>query len=123
MNADYEGRVPTRPYAIVPISMLIILGGFLGSGRDTLARAVAAKNGFHYYDVDQKKFHTGEYDKKGIFHEKLLRPFGEQARLDLCERVAEDLPMLSKLYDTVILDGPFHEAKVREYFFSTAKTY
>lgn len=106
------------------VRMLVCLAGFLGSGRKILARKLSKKYGFHYYDVDKKKFHTFVRNaRSGSVRERTVRPRTDAERSRIFEHVISDLPLLSKMYKQVVLDDAFHRELPREYFLKEARKY
>ena len=103
--------------------MLIILGGFLGTGRKSLARAFSERYGYHYYDMDQKRFRVYARMRDGTVRERLQRPHTDNARMHLCRRVLEDFPLLSKIYPDTVMSNAFHREKPRGYFLTQASQY
>lgn len=101
--------------------MLILLGGFLGSGRAFLARKLAQQLEFHYCDINDYKMRTYFIGADRLVHEHTQEPLNDKTRLLLYERVAKDLPLLSKMYSGVVMDTSFHRLKPREYFFDEAR--
>jgi len=100
--------------------MLIALGGLWGSGRTMLARKLAQRLGFFYYDVEQKKISKYAFNKQGQVKEQVQQPNTDEMRLFVYKKILEDLPLLSKMYTGVVLDDSFHRAKPREYLFREA---
>ena len=103
--------------------MIILLGGFLGSGRGRLARALSKRHGFHYYDMNQKKPQYGFFDKKGRLKEKAQRPKSDAARMRMYKSVTADFPRLSKMYPDTIIQASFHRKQSREYLLEEARRY
>jgi predicted kinase len=102
--------------------MLIVFGGFPGSGRRKLAKEAAKRLGYHYYDIDQKKLLRRIHTKEGV-REWMAHPNSDDQRLLLNSKVVADFRMLSKMYVNVVLDDIFHRALPREEFFAKAQKY
>jgi predicted kinase len=102
--------------------MLVVFGGFLGSGRKRLAREFSERTGFYYYDVDTKlmtEFHWND----GKVREHKRRVVSDQMRVQLFRQVLADFQKLSKMYPDMVIDSPFHRKKSREFFLEEAKEY
>lgn len=101
--------------------MLICLGGFLGSGRRILAKKLAAKLGYYYYDIDEKKLHDTRVSLVRRPKVKRIHPGTDEQQVALYDQVLREFPRLSKMYPNVVVQDSFHRAKPREYFFSAAR--
>lgn len=102
--------------------MILLLGGFLGSGRSMLARNVARRLNFHYYNIDQKKLHMLKFNARGEVGRRTVQPSTDAERQRVYARVIEELPLLTKMHPNIIVDDSFHRAAPREFFFSNVKT-
>ena len=78
--------------------MLILLGGFLGSGRAFLARKLAQELEFHYCDINDYKMRAYFVGADRLVHEHIQEPLNDKARLFLYERVAKDLPCSQNVF-------------------------
>ena len=103
--------------------MLILLGGFLGSGRKILARELVSAYGFHMYDMDCFRMRRRDVDKHGAIRERKLPARTDKERLYIYECAARDLPILAKMYDDVIIGRSFHRKTPREYFLAQVQKY
>ena len=103
--------------------MLIVLGGFLGSGRKALAQKLADCKGMYLYDMEAKYMHTLVRGKDGTVSEVKRRPTKDFQRLWIYQRVLQELPMLSKLHPDTIVDAVFQRRQPRKYFLEEAKKY
>jgi predicted kinase len=101
--------------------MLIVLGGLKGSGRRALAKELAAQRGFHWYDTKQHRVRGHFFTKDGTAAEYLTGVFGDEAHLFLLQKVAGDLPLLSKTYNDVVLDYPLNRRSSRDFFLKEAQ--
>lgn len=102
--------------------MLIVLGGFLGSGRAILARLLAEQARFHYYPLLDKKKYL-HFDKKHQLHERIMEPSTDPARMQMYRETLKDFPLISKMYNDVVIDDAFHREKPREFFLEEARAY
>lgn len=103
--------------------MLICLGGFLGSGRKILARGLAQKRGFHYYDLDQKKIHEFVPDASGSMMSVVRGGQSDEMRMLTYKHALAEFPSLAKMHPDMVMDDAFHRDAPRDYFFSEAKKY
>ena len=102
--------------------MLICLGGLFGSGRRTLAHKIAHIYGYHYHDVNAHK--PRRYISPDDFtREFTIQPRTDEMRLSIYRSAIAKLPLISKMYENVILEDSFHRAEPREYFLATVKDY
>ncbi|MCE9541254.1 hypothetical protein K8R03_01690 [Candidatus Kaiserbacteria bacterium] len=101
--------------------MIVFFGGFLGSGRKSIARRYAARYGFHYYDIDNERLHRFVRDKKGRTKERPVAARGDKALMQLYEKVAARLPLLVKMHQGVVIDHAFHRDAPRKYLFAEAR--
>jgi hypothetical protein len=102
--------------------MLLVLGGFLGSGRKLLAQEFSQRTGFYYYDMDAQLM--SEYVlTEGVVRERKRRIRNNVVRLELLRRVLGEFKLLSKMHPDVVLDGSFHRKELREFFLREAGNY
>ncbi len=101
--------------------MLLLLGGFLGSGRRLLAKRIAKKYGFYRFDIETRKLPAHAFNVRRELVEKREKPKTDADRIKLFEKVVEDLALLSKMYDNIVLDSTFHRERVRDFFFKSTK--
>lgn len=102
--------------------MLIVLGGFLGSGRFVLADLLAEQSGFHHYPLLEKKKNL-HFGKNHQLHERIMEPSTDPARMQLYREVSKDFPLISKMYKNVVIDDAFHREKPRSFFLEEARAY
>jgi predicted kinase len=105
------------------MAMLILLGGFLGSGRKVLARRLAKKHGLYPYDMEQHKLHGHFFNKKGEVVEYSTVARTDEGRMRIYRQALQDFPRLSKMHPDVIIERTFHRKGPREYFFTEARNY
>ena len=103
--------------------MIILLGGFLGSGRRVLARKIAKRLGFYYYNIERKKLRAFKFNTNREVRHRTIQPRSDVERRRMYAQVVEEFPLLSKMYPDIVIDDAFHRAGPREYFFSEAKRY
>ena len=103
--------------------MLIVLGGFLGSGRSGLARLLASKAGFYYYSLHEKKMHHLSLDENRRIHERIMEPGTDALRMRMYREALKEFPMISKMHENVIVDDAFHRAQPRGFFLKEARAY
>ncbi|HTR18613.1 MAG TPA: hypothetical protein VMH91_01370 [Candidatus Paceibacterota bacterium] len=103
--------------------MLILLGGFLGSGRKMLAKQLAYRQKFYLYDTEAKKMHHPEFQSDGSVKEVTEPPKSEEQRMFLYKRIVDDFPRLSKMYPDTVIEEAFHRIGPRDYFITEAKKF
>jgi gluconate kinase len=103
--------------------MLLMLGGYIGSGRKTLAQELSDKHGFHLFDADRLKLKRSGFNAKGEFEQRNIRNREDHERLFLLRKIAAEFGMLSKLHENVVVSGIFHRAEPREFLLDEARKY
>lgn len=103
--------------------MLILLGGFLGSGRKRLARQLAKTYGFHLYDTEAKKTHRSVFQEDGSVKDVVQRPRTNELRSLLYKTILDNLPVESKMYPDTIIEDSFHLKEPREFLIKEAAKY
>lgn len=101
--------------------MIIVLGGFVYNGRHALARHLAAVTGAYLYPVHDRKLVQPNISRRGVITAGVRQPNSDQEYDQLYGKVMEDLPMLSKMHEVVIVDDAFHREGPRERFLAAAK--
>lgn len=102
--------------------MLIVLGGFYGSGRKIFAKKLAARHQFHLYDMEAVRSRSFRFTNAGV-REATRWERSDMERGHLYRKVLETFPIVSKTYpDTIVEDG-FHRRKLREFFLKGAAEY
>lgn len=99
--------------------MIIFIGGFIGSGRVPLARNLAERLGYHFYE-------------KRIPGLAYLRTIGalkgpgslvpaDSSQLLSFRRLAKELPQLVKMHEGIVITESFHTARSRDFLFDVAR--
>lgn len=101
--------------------MIIVLGGFVYSGRHILARHLAEITGGYLYPVTDKKLQKPAVSEDGVLISEAVHPNTDHEYEFLYDKIAADLPRLVKMHDTIIIDDPFHREGPRERFLASAK--
>ncbi len=101
--------------------MIIVLGGFVYTGRHLVARHLAGVTGGYLFPVNDKKLQQPSLSKRGMMTMGVRQPNSDQEYETLYAKIAADLPMLVKLHDTVIIDDTFHREGPRERLLVAAK--
>ncbi|MDP3645488.1 MAG: hypothetical protein Q8R25_00165 [bacterium] len=90
-------------------SMLVLLGGFRGSGKRKLAIELARQRGFHWYDIWR--------------HQVFGAPSTDIERLFVYSKIVRDFSLLSKMYSGVVLSDGLHRKKPREFLVEKSKDF
>jgi len=98
--------------------MLIILGGYIGSGRRALARELALRQELHLIDLSRFDFRL------------ITRGGGHVAKVPTtardsyaCTKAIQEFPLLSKMYANVIIEHVMHLKGPRTLLFEAARKY
>ncbi len=101
--------------------MIIFVGGIIGAGKSTVAKALARHLDIPYYDVDEIKkevfLKDPDYDKniaEGI-------PFNDDLRREVFTRVFEDLEKLVGDYPHIVVDETLHKREIRHLLYKEAE--
>ena len=101
--------------------MIIFVGGFVGAGKSSIARRLAERYSFHYYDIDEVK--KAIYPQDPDFKYNLTHgiPFKDETRLKVYEKVVSDFADLAQHYTHLVVDETLHKQKLRQILFDGAK--
>lgn len=103
--------------------MVIFFGGLIGTGKTSLARALAERLGIYYYDVDFVKKEVYPTDPNYEYNLKNNIPFSDETRTKTFNRVVQDFKKLSKKYENIIVDETLHKKSLRQILFNGAEKY
>ncbi|OPY81122.1 MAG: dephospho-CoA kinase [Syntrophorhabdus sp. PtaU1.Bin153] len=103
--------------------MVIFFGGYIGSGKTSLAKAISEKLGIPYYEVDLIKKVVIEEDPDLERNVKQNIPFPDEARIKMFTRAVEDFADLSKTHEWLIVDETLHKRAIRQILFDGATKY
>lgn len=103
--------------------MVIFVGGLIGTGKTSLARALAEKLGIYYYDVDLVKKEVYPADPNYEYNLKNNIPFSDETRVKTFNRVVEDFAKLAKEHKHIIVDETLHKKSLRQILFNGAEKY
>ncbi len=103
--------------------MVIFIGGLIGTGKTSLAKGVANKLGYFYYDVDAVKKEIYPTDPNYEYNLKNNIPFSDETRIRTFEKVVKDFSDLSKKHKDIIVDETLHKKALRQILFDGAKKY
>lgn len=103
--------------------MLVILGGFVGSGRNAFALELEKRYGFYFYNMDQHGLDANLFNEHRQFVKERIRPDSDAGRLHIYQKTIEGFRLVSKMHEKVVVTATFHRAVPRNYFFSEAKKY
>ncbi|MCW1929699.1 MAG: ATP-binding protein [Candidatus Kerfeldbacteria bacterium] len=103
--------------------MVIFVAGLIGTGKTSLARALAEKLGIYYYDVDLVKKEVYPTDPNYEYNLKNNIPFSDETRVKTFHRVVEDFAKLAKKHKHIIVDETLHKKLLRQILFDGAEKY
>ena len=101
--------------------MIIFVGGIIGAGKSTVAKALAAHYDFPYYDVDEVKKEVFRQDPG---YEKNIAegiPFSDELRREVFRRVFEDLETLVDEHPHIVVDETLHKRDIRHFLYDEAR--
>ncbi len=103
--------------------MVIFIGGLVGSGKTTLARALGKRLNVYYYDVDRVKedIYPNDPDYRYNLDNKI--PFSDKTRRKVFVRVVKDFEPLAQQHKNIIVDEILHKKVLRQVLFDGAKKY
>jgi shikimate kinase len=87
--------------------MVIFFAGLIGTGKTSLAKALAKRFGFYYYDVDGVKKEIYKTDPDYEYNLKNNIPFSDETRIKVFNKVVEDFSHLSKSHKNIIVDETY----------------
>lgn len=101
--------------------MLIIIAGLIGTGKSTIAKAVAAQLGIPLCSIDEEKERI--YRKHPEYQRYIDEgiPFPDELRKQAFDATLEKLRGLTKTHRHAIVEETFHLRSLREEFFADAK--
>lgn len=101
--------------------MIIFVGGVIGAGKSTVAKALAAHFAMPYYDVDEVKKRVfrkdPDYDRniaEGI-------PFSDELRREVFREVFADLETLVVEHPHIVVDETLHKREIRHFLYEEAE--
>jgi len=100
--------------------MLVVFGGFIGTGKRHFARRVATHLGGHYFDVHLRKPRFPGFNKLGDV--EVRQPRTDDMWINLYRGILEEFRVLSIQHAHVIIDDDFHRKIPREIFLEGART-
>ncbi|OPX94316.1 MAG: dephospho-CoA kinase [Syntrophorhabdus sp. PtaU1.Bin002] len=104
-------------------TVVIFFGGYIGSGKTSLAKAISERLGILYYEVDLIKKVVIEEDPSLEYNVKQNIPFPDEARIRMFNKVVEDFADLSKTHTCLIADETLHKKATRRVLFDGATKY
>lgn len=103
--------------------MIIFVGGLIGAGKSTVARALAENYSLHYYDVDEIKRSVFIRDPDYDYNMQNGIPFSDDMRRQVYTQVVEDLKTLSGQHDCIVVDETLHKRALRRLLFDAAEEF
>lgn len=102
---------------------VIFVGGLIGTGKTSLAKALADKLAIPYCDVDKVKKEVYPTDPNFEYNLKNNIPFSDETRARTFNRVVEEFAKLSKDNQYIVVDETLHKKALRQILFDGAKEY
>jgi gluconate kinase len=102
---------------------VIFVGGLIGTGKTSLAKAVAEGLGFPYLDVDMIKKEVYPTDPNFEYNLKNNIPFSDETRIRLFNRTVEEMAKLAETNDYIVVDETLHKKAMRQILFDGAMKY
>jgi len=101
--------------------MIIFVGGIVGAGKSTVARALANRLDLPYYDVDEVKKEV--FRKDPDFERNIAEgiPFSDELRREVFRRVFSDLEALIDEHPHVVVDEILHKREIRHALYEEAE--
>lgn len=101
--------------------MIVFVGGVIGAGKSTVARALAAHFDFPYYDVDEvkKKVFSKDPDYERNIAEGI--PFSDTLRREVFRQVFDDLEGLVDEHPHIVVDETLHKREIRHSLYAEAE--
>ncbi|HBA55605.1 AAA family ATPase [Syntrophorhabdus aromaticivorans] len=103
--------------------MVIFFGGYIGSGKTSLAKAISERLGILCCEVDLIKKAAIEEDPRLAYNVKQNIPFPHEARIRMFTRVVKGFADLSKTHTCLIVDETLHNKVTRQILFDGATKY
>ena len=101
--------------------MIIFVGGLIGAGKSTVAKGLAERLDYIYFDLDELKKEV--YAKNPDYAESLREgiPVTRETRVEVFERAAHDLEQLIKAHESIVVDDAMHLREFRHMLFDVAE--
>ena len=100
--------------------MVIFVGGLIGTGKTSIAKALAEKLGIVHYDIDEAKKEIYPQDPDYEHNLKNSIPFSDETRVKTFERAVEEFEKLSSNNKHIVADETLHKEKLRQILFDGA---
>ena len=101
--------------------MIIFVGGLVGAGKSTIAKAFAQEIACPYYDVDEIKRAVFLEDPDYERNMREGKPFSDATRLKVYERVIADMRGFRGKHEHVVIDEVLHRRELRHRLYEAAE--
>jgi len=103
--------------------MVIFVAGLVGVGKSSIAKFLADRFSFYYYDVDEVK--KVIYPQDPDFERNIRKgiPFKEETRLKVFRQVAGDFARLAETHKHLVVDETLHLKKPRQVLLEAARVH
>ena len=103
--------------------MIVFVGGLIGAGKSTVAKALATHFAMHYYDVDEVKKSVFKQDPDYDHNMQNGIPFSDEIRRSVYSKVVDDLKTLSTQHNCIVVDETLHKRALRALLFDAAEEF
>ena len=103
--------------------MIIFVGGGVGAGKSSVAKALAEHLSLLYYDVDEQKRVIYRQDPAYQHNMEEGVPFAKETRMNVYRKVVRDFAELSTTHEHMVVDETLHKKELRHFLFAGAKKY
>jgi len=101
--------------------MIIFVGGVIGAGKSTVAKALAGHFAFPYYDVDEVKKEV--FSRDPGYERNIAEgiPFSDDLRREVFRKVFLDLEQLVGDHPHIVVDETLHKREIRHSLYEQAE--
>jgi gluconate kinase len=114
-----RNAVPGKETATV----IVFVAGLVGVGKSSVAKFLADRFSFYYYDVDEVKKMIYPQDPDFDHNMKHGIPFRKETRLRVYQEAVSDFQHLAEKHRHIIVDECLHLKELRQVLFDAAKVY
>jgi gluconate kinase len=105
------------------VTVVIFVAGLVGVGKSSVAKFLADRFSFYYYDVDEVKKMIYPQDPDFDYNMRHGVPFRKETRLKVYQKVVKDFQHLAENQRHLVVDECLHLKKLRQVLFDGAKVY
>jgi gluconate kinase len=105
------------------VTVVIFVAGLVGVGKSSVAKFLADRFSFYYYDVDEVKKMIYPQDCDFEYNMRHGIPFSKETRLKVYQKVVSDFQHLAESHRHLVVDECLHLKELRQGLFDAAKVY